>query len=235
MRARLAGRQAALALLAAAAVAVGVAVAESPGAASSRQELCAGTATRSADRAAVVTGAGARVSVIGDSYAQGLGLDHPGESWPARLPGRVRVDGFAGSGFSPAASPCAGEAYADRVPAALADHPRLVVLQGGLNDFDVSTTAVAAGADRALDALAGHRVLVIGPVSAPARAGQVSRVDRTLAAVADRHGVRYLRATGWQLSYLRDGLHLTPAGHTELGDRVASVVAGMLSPTDAPS
>jgi acyl-CoA thioesterase-1 len=210
------------------AIAAAVLAVGSPGAASSTAASCARTAARSAERAAVVTGDGPRVSVIGDSYAQGLGLARPQDSWPTRLPGRVRVDGFAGSGFSAQASPCRGVEYARRVPRALAEDPDLVVVEGGLNEFDVPTAAVVAGADRTLDELAGHRVLLVGPASAPARADQVGRVDRALAAVAGRHGVRYLRATAWDLTYLHDGLHLTEAGHRAFGDHVAAVVGEVL-------
>jgi acyl-CoA thioesterase-1 len=225
---RRARRQAAVAAIGGIALATAVVAVGSPGAASSAAASCARTAARSAERAAVVTGSGPRVGVIGDSYAQGLGLSRPQDSWPSRLPGRVRVDGFAGSGFSAQASPCRGEDYAARVPRVLAGDPDLVVVEGGLNEFDVPTAAVVAGADRTLDALAGHRVLLVGPTSAPARADQMSRVDRALAAVAGRHGVRYVRATGWDLAYLHDGLHLAEAGHREFGDHVAAVAGPML-------
>ncbi len=215
-------------VVAAAGAGAGVLAATASGASRSAAATCAKTAVRSAERAALVTGTGPSVVVIGDSYAQGLGLDRPVESWPSRLPGRVHVDGFAGSGFSRQASPCRGEAFADRVAAAVRADPDLVVVEGGLNDYDVRSPAVEAGVDRLLDALAGHRVLLVGPVGAPARAAQVPRVDRLLAAAARGHGVRYLGMTGLDPAYLPDGLHLTTAGHRELGDAVARVVGEML-------
>jgi acyl-CoA thioesterase-1 len=223
-----------LVVAAAVVAAGGVLAATGPGAARSVEGVCARTGARSAERAAMVSGSGPSIAVIGDSYAQGLGLDRPGESWPSRLPGRVHVDGFAGSGFSGQASPCRGEAFADRVAAAVADAPDLVVVEGGLNDYDVRSAAVAAGVDRLLDGLAGHRVLLVGPVSAPARSAQVPRIDGLLATAASRHDVRYLRMTRVSLSYLSDGLHLTAAGHQAFGELVGAVVAGMLASPTAP-
>ena len=187
-------------------------------------ESCRAIAIASAVRRAEVTGTGPTVAVIGDSYAQGRGLADPRQSWPSRLPGRVVVDGFSGSGFSDAASPCAGEGYQHRVAAALALHPSLVVLEGGLNEYDVPDSEIRSGLDKALAALAGHRVVVVGPPPAPSRAAQVPRVDRLLQRLTRRHGVPYVDASTWQLSYLPDRLHLTAAGHAAFGDRVASAL-----------
>ena len=80
---------------------------------------CQTFASDSVARGRMVTGTGERVVVIGDSWSAGLGLDHPSQSWPSRLPGRVHVAGFSGSGFSEHASPCGRVSFADRAPAAL--------------------------------------------------------------------------------------------------------------------
>ncbi|NYD57732.1 acyl-CoA thioesterase-1 [Nocardioides marinisabuli] len=187
-------------------------------------ERCDRFAADSSARAGLVTGSGEPVLVIGDSWSAGLGLADPGASWPVRLPGRVHVAGFSGSGFSARASGCGAVSFAARAPAALAGLPAdaLVVVEGGLNDWDRSDAEVTAGFDDLLAVLEGRRVVVVGPASAPSRAAYVARVDALLAELAAGHGVTYLSALDVELGYLDDRLHLTPAGHTAFGDWVAA-------------
>ena len=187
-------------------------------------ERCRAVEAQSQVRQSQVTGTGARVAVIGDSWSQGYRLDEPVGSWPAQLPGQVWVDGFAGSGFSLTASPCAGVSYAARTAPALATDPDLVVVQGGLNDFDMPAAQVRAGALEVLDALAGRAVVVVGPAAAPRRAAGAAEVDRMLSEVAEEVGVPYVRTYDWELDYLADRLHLTTAGHVDFGRRVAAVI-----------
>ena len=66
------------------------------------------------DRADIVTGRGQRVLVIGDSWSVGLGQDDLADSWAGRLPGRVPVAGFSGSGFRARASLCGRVSFHDR-------------------------------------------------------------------------------------------------------------------------
>jgi acyl-CoA thioesterase-1 len=186
---------------------------------------CARFAKSSAARAAEDTGAGARVVVIGDSYSVGLGLDRPMRSWPAHLEGRVHVDGFSGSGFSAGSSGCGEVSFADRAADAVGGGADLVVVEGGLNDFDQPDAAVTAGFERLMRALGDHRVVVVGPALAPARAGAVPRVDALLERLAGEHGVAYVRTAGLRLEYLDDRLHLTEAGHRELGEYVAESIS----------
>ncbi|MDO7867652.1 SGNH/GDSL hydrolase family protein [Nocardioides jiangxiensis] len=194
--------------------------------------FCQRAAEARSTRAAIVTGAGQRVLVIGDSWSAGRGLEHVGRSWPRYLPGRVHVDGFSGSGFSRGASPCAGRAYADRVDQALlrtGAKPDLVVLEGGLNEYDRPDDAIRSGVRRVLARLADRGipmrdVVVVGPVAAPARAGAVPRVDRVLSEEAARDHVRYLSVLDLELPYLPDRLHLTEQGHEEFGKAVAALL-----------
>lgn len=180
------------------------------------------------ERADLVTGSGDRVLVIGDSYSVGLGVGAP-QSWPTRLPGRVQVDGFSGSGFTPEASPCGDLSYGARAARGVPGEPGVVVLQGGLNDVDQPEAELVAGFERVLSALhdqPGHPgVLVVGPPSAPDRAHVVPEVDAVLARLAEEHGVPYLSMLDEDLPYLDDGLHLTPEGHREFGDRVAAALS----------
>ncbi|WP_109506559.1 SGNH/GDSL hydrolase family protein [Nocardioides speluncae] len=187
-------------------------------------QRCADIAARSEERARVVTGSGAPVLVIGDSYAMGSDLDDPARSWPAYLDGQVRVDGFAGSGFSRSAGPCRGVAYADRARRDLARWPGMIVVQGGLNDYDVPAAQVEADARRLLRTLAGRDVVLVGPAAAPARQAGAYRVDTVLARLAALAGVPYISTASWELDYLPDRLHLTPEGHRDFGERDATAL-----------
>jgi acyl-CoA thioesterase I len=200
--------------------------------ASSVVDTCKAIAAASAVRHAAVAGVGPRVVVIGDSYSQGAHLSDPSSSWPSMLPGQVVVDGFAGSGFAAAASPCSGEAFGLRVARALTEHPALVVVQGGLNDYDVPDEELRSGVRDVLAQLTHRRAVLVGPPDAPSRASQVARVDALLAAEAARAGVPYVRTSGWQLPFLPDRLHLTLDGHRAFGDAVAARIAEITAGLD---
>jgi acyl-CoA thioesterase-1 len=75
--------------------------------------------------------------------------------------------------------------------------------------------------------LDGHRVVVVGPPSAPSRAAAVPRVDTLLAGLAAKHDAAYVSTAGWSLPYAEDRLHLTPAGHRLFGDQVAAAIADL--------
>jgi acyl-CoA thioesterase-1 len=178
----------------------------------------------SQERSREDTGSGEPVVVIGDSWTVGFGPEEPDELWPARLPGRVHVEGWSGSGFSAGASPCPQAQYAARAPAAVADRAALVVVQGGINDHDQPTGDIERGAGRLLESLSDHRVVVVGPPRVPALTGAMPRIDAVLERAAARHGATYVSTLDWRLAYVGDGIHLTPAGHREFGERVARVV-----------
>ena len=196
--------------------------ASSGGATGADAETCARFALQSQVRERLVSGHGDRsVVVIGDSYSVGLGLHDPQSSWPSRLPGRVHVYGFSGSGFSAHASPCRHVAYAARAPQALGAGADLVVVEGGLNDYDQPETALRSGFRALMRTLRGHEVLVVGPPSAPARAAAARRVDQVLREESKKHGVHYLSMARRRFGYLDDRLHLTPTGHQAFGAVVA--------------
>jgi acyl-CoA thioesterase-1 len=196
------------------------------GATGSDAERCARLSLQSQVRERLVSGQGKRVVVIGDSYSVGLGLRDPATSWPSRLPGRVHVYGFSGSGFSAHSSGCRHVSYDLRAPHALLGGADLVVVEGGLNDTDQPASAVRAGFRALVRQLPLKRVLVVGPPVAPARADGARRVDALLAEESARAGVRYLSMTGSRFSYLGDDLHLTPASHQQFGDIVAQALGG---------
>lgn len=191
---------------------------------------CERFAAASTQRAATPTGHGPDVLVVGDSWSVGLGLRRPLDAWPSRLPGRVHVSGFSGSGFSALASSCGRDrAFDRRAGRALAVDPQLVVVEGGLNDFDQPDRAVRAGFGRLMAVLhpstAPWRVVVVGPATAPSRAAQVPRVDRLLRRLCERYDVGYVSTRDLALPYLPDELHPTAAGHRRFGDAVATRIA----------
>ncbi len=180
------------------------------------------------DRSAVVAGSGARVLVIGDSYSVGAGVG-PEASWPVRLPGRVRVDGFSGSGFTRGASPCGDVSYATRAATHRLAGIDLVVVEGGLNDADQPSADLEAGFRRLMRTLGGAPVLVVGPPPAPLLPyADVAAVDATLARLTAVSGSAYLSMLDVDLSYQSDRLHPDAAGHRVFGDRVAQRVRELL-------
>jgi acyl-CoA thioesterase-1 len=203
---------------------LGISAADRAGAGATR---CQEHRVDSRVRARIVTGDGSPVLVIGDSWSVGLGQDDLGGSWAARLPGEVHVAGFSGSGFSAHASGCGRVSFADRAPTALATRPALVVVEGGLNDYDQPAAAIDSGFRALMGDLAGHEVVVVGPADAPSRSRAVPRVDALLARLAQEYGVPYVRTSDLDLTYLDDRLHLTAAGHRAFGDAVAERIAAL--------
>lgn len=197
------------------------------GRADATQARCQQHRAEARERAGLVTGEGPATLVIGDSWSVGLGLDDLADSWPSRLPGQVHVAGFSGSGFSAWASGCGRVSFADRAPTALAARPGLVVVEGGLNDFDQPASAIERGFRDLMRSLAGQRVVVVGPASAPSRADDVPRVDAALARLCAELAVPYVATSDLDLAYLDDGLHLTEDGHEEFGEVVAERIAGV--------
>ena len=192
---------------------------------------CERFTAESAARAQQVTGRGERLVVIGDSWSAGLGLDRPARSWPSRLPGRVHVAGFSGSGFSAGASPCGDVSFADRAGAVVTGAD-LVVVEGGLNDWDRSDAEIRAGFTRLVRVLRAAdvpRVVVVGPASAPSRAARVPHVDALLARLAEQYAVGYVSTADLELDYLDDRLHLTELGHRAFGDAVSRRIGAVLS------
>lgn len=175
-------------------------------------------------------GTGDTVLVIGDSWATGAKLPPSARAWTSFIPGRVRVDGVPGSGFSPDALGCAGLSYAERIGSAVAaTTPDLVVVQGGLNDADVTEEEIRRGFFKLALEAGDERVVVLGPTLAPARATSIPRVDQLLADLSRAAGFEYVSTTDLDLVYLGDGLHLTRKGHEVLGEAVAARIGELLS------
>lgn len=161
-------------------------------------------------------GSGDPVTVVGDSYSQGFGLDDPRQSWVASLGRTVTVDARSGAGFTKGGL-CDGPSLVD-----LAEGDAgTVIIQGGLND--VGADGLAPKVQEALAAVDGDAVLVGPPLAPNLDAEKIRAVDTTLAEVAAGAGVKYISAVGWELTY-SDGLHLTPASHQDFGRKVAAAL-----------
>ena len=95
------------------------------------------------------------IIVIGDSYAQGWGLRNPMLSWPTAFAheadATVRVDGFAGSGFTGSAF-CDDEDFGARAGRLDLDPDDLLVVQGGLNDVNAAPEAIESAAVAVVEA-----------------------------------------------------------------------------------
>lgn len=185
-------------------------------------DRCSRFVQESRERSLFPTGTGRRVAVIGDSYAAGLALENPASAWTSRLPGRVQVFAFSGSGFGRYSSQCGSVSYVDRVGDVIATSPDLVVVEGGLNDIGESDAAIRSGLRQLLDYLGGVPVLVVGPPPAPSREKGAVRVDGILREAARRNGVGYLSMIDRRFSYLGDNLHLTGESHQAFGELVAA-------------
>ena len=138
----------------------------------------------------------------------------------------MHVAGFSGLGFSRHASSCSDVSFATRAPV-----PYAMGTWWSSRAASTTTTSpsadIRAGFERLMTQLRGHRVVVVGPPSAPSRAHAVPRVDGLLADLSEEYGAAYVRTSGWSLPYLDDRLHLTPAGHRTFGDNVAEEIASL--------
>ncbi|HEY9564931.1 MAG TPA: SGNH/GDSL hydrolase family protein [Nocardioides sp.] len=208
------------------ALVIGGIAAQREQAVSEQSSACARFEAQAELRLDAVVGNGPRTVVIGDSWAAGLESRDIGRTWTDQLPGRVTVHAFAGSGFSRTASGC-GEAfsYAARAASAPFDEAALVVIEGGLNDFDRPASEITVGFNAVIDQMVARgveseEIRVIGPARAPSRAGGAIRVDRLLADLAERRDIAYVSVIDLELDYLDDQLHLTDAGHAMFGSVV---------------
>lgn len=193
-----------------------------------RSPKCAAYQRRSVARAALVTGEGRRIVVLGDSWAVGGHKVGGTRTWPVHLPGEVHVAGFPGSAYSQRdAGACGGVSFADRAPGALAGGADLVVVEGGLNDANRSGREIRAGFEALMERLAGYDVVVLAPPPTPSHAARIGRVDALLTKLTAAAGVPYVPTFDIPITYLPDGLHPDRAGHATFGRAVAERLAAL--------
>lgn len=184
-------------------------------------DICGQVATAEARRSHAV-GAGRPVRILGDSYAQGMELADPNDSWPTSFAkeygARVTIDAQSTTGFTTPGL-CNGESFPQRPQT----DEGLLIVQGGLNDLDADLTelrdAVCAVLNRP------GRTVVVGPAPAPYfDAADEATTDAALADIVPDCGGEYVSALGWDLTYTGVGLHLDEAGHQTFGRAVADAV-----------
>jgi hypothetical protein len=171
-----------------------------------------------------------RVDVLGDSYAVGTTLSDPQhQAWDVLLAERehwnLTVRGIGRTGFVNGGY-CGNQSYPTRVRQVLADHPQLILVEGGNNDSGQSGVGAAARAVLA-NIPATVRVVVIGPTDAPGLSGSGQKTtDGELSAVA---GKRYISALPWKLKYGPDQIHMTVAGNRAFTDHLVAAFASLPS------
>lgn len=180
--------------------------------------------TRAAGEVVHVSDGQRRIAVLGDSYSAGDGLDDRRDAWTydfGRLESAdVSVAGVGATGYTNGGV-CKGQEFRARVGKLLALSPDVLVIQGGLNDSDATPESIESAARELLAATAAvPDVIVVGPTNAPAKSN-LQAVDGALARAASSAGRKYVSALGWELEFLPDRLHLTPAGHDKFAEHVA--------------
>ncbi len=178
-----------------------------------------------------VTTGSPTAAVLGDSYTAGLGLAEPRLAWSTllgRLEGwRTYAEGISGTGLTNSGF-CTHADFGARLPKALAHHPRILVVQGGLNDTGAPPGAPGAALTRLLDRSARvPRLVVVGPPAAPGEPRPVlQRIDAEFRAACRPPHCTYVSALGWQLPFQPDRIHLTPAGHMMFAEHVSEALQG---------
>lgn len=178
----------------------------------------------------VTTGPGPTVVVLGDSYAEGAYLPNPRQDgWPVHLAAdtgwTTYVSGIGGTGFV-SGGPCEDRPFGTRTALVLAKNPRLVIVEGGLNDVDAEPGQTGRAAKQLVHDLgrSGAEVVLLGPARAPSRSEQAARIDGELAAAAADTGTPYVSSLGWELPFRDDDLHLTSEGHRIFAEKVRAAL-----------
>lgn len=192
---------------------------------------------------------GPRIAVIGDSISARYN-DEPGNAKQAwwSVVGRhygapVSVFAESGSGYARAGHHCTGSRFADRLAAVAKTTPKVVIVEGGRNDWayctgdsysETTDGIVRTAVDRFLTTLQATvdpqaKIIVLGPPWGPTDASQQSRITSIIKASADRHQVMFISTRGvFGGGRTVDGTHPDLAGSMELGKRVIERIGPQL-------
>ena len=168
-----------------------------------------------------------RVVFLGDSYTLGTGGSTPpgyafragwAKGWD------VRIDALSSTGFLNRAGKAT---YAERVPEVLRQHPSIVVVAGGINDYrNFPNVQIAAAAKRLFVRLeaAKARVIVLSPWL-PAWFDEAGYRDlrARVAAAAHAAHARYIDTSHWLTPALmsHDRIHPNERGYRTIAARLA--------------
>lgn len=167
------------------------------------------------------------VAVLGDSYAAADFLADPSDGWVSQL-GKAEgwatsVSGIGGTGFING-GPCGTQHFSTRVADVLDSKPRMVIVEGGLNDHGKPVDAIELSVSALLDSLAEvPEVVVVGPTDAPAITDDEA-VDAAMKSAVERVGRTYISAYGWELGFLPDGIHMTADGHASYASKLGAAI-----------
>lgn len=190
-----------------------------------KRQACAVIKDQQAERGPIIDipGDGERVAVIGDSYSSGDTLANYRDAWPfafaAATGTSVTLSGIGWTGFVDSGV-CDTDAFGTRL--AVTDNADVVIVQGGLNDTDTASEVQAAAAEL-LQMIDAPRIVVVGPVDAPAVNGEKA-VDTALHNAADTAGAEYVSALDWSLTFGSDQTHLDPQGYASFAGDVADAM-----------
>ena len=176
-----------------------------------------------------VTTGSPRVVVLGDSYAQGYGLDDPRSSWPTTFGeaagAEVYVNALSGTGLT-GSTYCPGGAIPTRAGDVAELVPDEVIVQTGLNDLGASADDLSAALGAVVTEVKPAPVVaVVGPALAPQRDPDAVRAtDEALRAAAGDAGLTYVSLLDLDLTYQPDGVHPDEASQERIGEHVAERV-----------
>jgi len=178
------------------------------------------------------------VLMIGDSFTEGYGASTPASGWAAIAAGTLgwnaTIDGIGGTGFAIGNAADGGSLdYRQRLAAHASNEVDfdLVVLQGGLNDWQVGPTVEAEQVRGAVAAAHGlwpqAQIVVFGPAQPIAAIDQTTLLPVIRAAATESGAIfidpqasePWINAANTRLFDSGDGLHLNDAGHAYLAAR----------------
>jgi acyl-CoA thioesterase-1 len=193
------------------------------------------TASTAAERAALAAHASGPTAVfLGDSYTQGVGLSHIGDVYAyvtaAAMHWRAVLNAVGGTGYV-SEGPCRGQQFSARVPQVSAVDPAVVVIQGGLDDYQSPEQRIERAAEQVYAQLRhdlpNASVVVVGPHSVP-KVSDVRPVIDALRTASSKAHVTFIDASSWPLLFEKDGIHLTVAGHRIYGQQLARAMPDSL-------
>jgi lysophospholipase L1-like esterase len=181
-----------------------------------------------------------RITVIGDSWAEGIGAT--GLHGYAILAGQqlnwdYTVLGVGGTGY---VNDGPGSTFADRIRQAVDSDPDVIVVEGSVNDRDSDTEDLTAAALRTLTQLRAQadpetQVVVIGAFQTPGYGAKtVTRINHALEAAADHAGVDFVDPVAAHWIDPTDDLlwadenHPNDVGHQRIADRLKALLRELL-------
>lgn len=196
---------------------------------------------------------GPRMLIIGDSYSEGIGADDPeSDNWArlaadhyAELGWDTEIDGAGGTGWINGAG--GPNTYGERLERAADEDfvPDILVLQGGLNDYETAPPqvgdAVAESIEQAREQWPGVRVVVFASTVPYPLSEEAEPLTSAISAAAAGVGAPVIDpfAENWMTADTADeytagdGTHLTTAGYAYVADRFIADFSPMFRLTPA--